>query len=417
MSEATIRTLTRESEDLIEDVAADFSIDGALETRGLRRLPRGALRESSDDTTFWEETYLPVNLDSVEALRFVGMKKNAAHLILQRFRTRSDRPTFPDRDEVFEILGFVEGHIAGRTDAFKEEDDWDSALKGMGVRRSTREGILHQDFTDLRLTQSAKEWALETIRDGWTMLVSLDKTVRRRKHELHRHAQRRHLDHHEAATPNDTEEGQIPILATTTAPPLDENEYNFFLKGGEKTRLTGLYTEASPSALDIELLFSEPPTDFSRDRRLLYLTKQRDLALKYAAYASTRMPYLDAGILHLAVAKTLLPAPQQVVDADWYNLVWGSRGRETVADEDSECLAAQVKFEDAEILVGACCCENTKKIRNLSKKEDMRKMKLNGGESAEQWVFMTRNVRKQLATHCRDKIWWELTHPAHLHKA
>lgn len=91
-----------------------------------------------------------------------------------------------------------------------------------------------------------------------------------------------------------------------------------------------------------------------------------------------------------------------------------------MADEEPECLTAQAKFEDAEILVGACCGDNSKKIRNLSKKEDIqrkKKKKLSGGESAEQWVFMTRNVRNQLAAHCRDKIWWELTHPAYVYKA
>lgn len=259
MSDATIRTLTHESEDLIKDIAADFSIDAASETRGLRRLPRGALPEVFDDTIFWEEAYVPVNLDNVEALRFIGMKKDAAHLILQRFRTRSDQPSFPNRNEIFEIYGFVEGHIAGRTDAFNEEDDWDSALKGIGMCRITREGILHQDFTDLHLTQSAKERVVETVKDGWNMLESLDKIVQRREHKLRRHTQCRHLEHHETPMTNDAEAGQIPILATTTAPPLDENEYNFFLKGGEMFRLTRSYTEASPSVLVIELLFSEPP--------------------------------------------------------------------------------------------------------------------------------------------------------------
>ena len=138
MSEASVRTLTRESEDILDEYATGFSHDSTTEG-GYRRLPRGVLRDSSDETGFWEEYYLPLNIDSIEALRFIGFEKEAAQTILDNFS--ADRPRPQHRREVLQLWGFVEGFLQGRTDAYGPHDtEWEVALREMGMHQGFYEG-------------------------------------------------------------------------------------------------------------------------------------------------------------------------------------------------------------------------------------------------------------------------------------
>ena len=411
MSESSIKTLTAESEEILDNFANEYSFDRSTE-RGVRKVPRGALRNSSDDASFFEEIYMPVNLDSIEALRFIGLKKDAAETILTNFHNRPDRTIPASRDDIYDMFGFIEGYLAHKDDAWDEDDEeWDALLRAMGIRKSTRDGILNPKFKSLRLSQTARFWVLETLEDGWDVLMSADQAVRGRRGHFRERAERRYRGRARQEESFEEEAGKrgTPILESRTLTPMDLADSNTFYKGGAKIRLNRAYGEATDEGLMMESLLSTPPGDFSRDRRILYLTPQRQVAYQYAEFSSSRFPEAAHGILHLAVAKDFLPAPQQLVGNDWADLVWVCRGpgHLTMGKEDR---VTRARFANSTILVGACCCVNEKVIGRLENKENVPQMKLSNGESAEQWAFFEEELRTNIGVHCKDRVWWEETH-------
>ena len=192
MSGPRILTLTRESEAILEEYTSDFSLENTTE-HGLRRLPRGILDSVSDEIGFWEELSRPVYLDSVEALHFIGVEKDAAETILRNYRNRPDGTVTPDRTEIDDLFGFIEGHLTGKEDAWDEDDEKrEVALREMGMKESTRRGIMDPEFKNLPLSDTAKGWALDTLRNGWETIIATDKTVRAHRRQFWECAERRY---------------------------------------------------------------------------------------------------------------------------------------------------------------------------------------------------------------------------------
>ncbi|KAJ9642008.1 hypothetical protein H2199_005223 [Coniosporium tulheliwenetii] len=65
--------------------------------------------------------------------------------------------------------------LAETKDAWDPEHDWDAALRDMGLKKETRDGIMTLEFRDLRLTASASEWAIDTVELGFEFLEGLER--------------------------------------------------------------------------------------------------------------------------------------------------------------------------------------------------------------------------------------------------
>lgn len=71
------------SEEIIAFLQAR-QIDGAVKT-GYRGLRKGLSRNSSDDESWSEGLDIPVYLNSIERLRFIGLEEDAAQIVLSQF--------------------------------------------------------------------------------------------------------------------------------------------------------------------------------------------------------------------------------------------------------------------------------------------------------------------------------------------
>jgi hypothetical protein len=155
-----------------------ITYDGPSESARQRCLPRGILGDSSDETTFGEEVTVPVYLNSIEALRFIGLKKTAAQEVMSAFLEEYAGEE-NSRSDALDLITFATGYLADKTDVAGDDEDWMEALKDMGARKSLRCGILDPEFADLRLSRSGKEWFRESMRDAWAFLVGLNKNIDR----------------------------------------------------------------------------------------------------------------------------------------------------------------------------------------------------------------------------------------------
>jgi hypothetical protein len=105
-----------------------------------------------EDTGAYLTTFGDTLLQNVETLQFMRFKRRAAERIYEEWaiaaRISND----------VEFFRFATRPIVAAADATATGDDWDAALKEMGMNRITREGILEPEFTHIRLSRSAQEW-------------------------------------------------------------------------------------------------------------------------------------------------------------------------------------------------------------------------------------------------------------------
>lgn len=111
----------------------------------------------------------------------MGFNKAAAKVIHDRYHSAIiELGTMP-----FDFFDFMTDYLKGRSgDAYRVDHDWEGVLEDLGMRKRVRTGILNPDFDDIRLMKSARDWALETIEDGWIFLTGMDDAVKRNGEKL-----------------------------------------------------------------------------------------------------------------------------------------------------------------------------------------------------------------------------------------
>lgn len=76
-----------------------------------------------------------------------------------------------------DLLGFVKGHVRSAKDASLPWENWQTAMDNMGIKRSLQQAVMDPDFENLRVTQSAMYWVLDTLVTKYMYLKDLDKIV------------------------------------------------------------------------------------------------------------------------------------------------------------------------------------------------------------------------------------------------
>jgi hypothetical protein len=133
-------------------------------SNGCIRVPKAVVSHRQDELLWHEFEDIPEIRESIATLRVVGFTEQAASAILHRWWFVS--VTNPDREIKF--FDCMTGHIhAYPDDAWALREDWNGVLKGISIRKGTRERILDPEFTSIRLTNTAKGWAVDTIEIRW----------------------------------------------------------------------------------------------------------------------------------------------------------------------------------------------------------------------------------------------------------
>lgn len=115
---------------------------------------------------------VPTVFESLETLEFLGFKLEAGKEILAR---RGNALDHGEEDPC--ILDFAKGHIRSVPDIGCPEDDWNSAMLAMGITQTLCDQILDPEFSDIRLTQNARHWVIDTIAAKYFFLTSLNTNI------------------------------------------------------------------------------------------------------------------------------------------------------------------------------------------------------------------------------------------------
>jgi hypothetical protein len=350
-------------------------------------------------------------LESAEAMEFLGFTREAARDIFERFENASRSI----EDEY--ILDYAKGHVRSVPDVGCPNDDWHSAIIAMGITPTLCEQILDPEFTDLRLTQNARYWVIDTIVAKYLFLASLDNNVLGlRPSDQGPVSLQARLQRSKKSSGLSSEllkqeaernpEPQLQTSATTQA--LSDTEL-LLLKGGDCVGLKRAIRLGTDTE-DINRIQNvlSPPGDFAGGVYGLYFTKQRQTAYKYAAYAKKRLQTagedpIAVGILHVIVPRELTTESVEIHGEIWQEFVWNHRLQRPTPhhlrwiDKAPLIIGPVVKHSPAKF---------EKLVKNGMNHKALQPLKLQGGGSASQhflkgedlWPKINERGRFQLET-------------------
>jgi hypothetical protein len=150
------RTLSEETERLATEL-----MPPASRGPGFIRVPRAWLSDSAVSPDDYLE--VPKDLNSVECLEFVGFDNERARSIFDVWQDFNKAWGGTSGTWVMDVAADCVGDAAESCDAAGSREDWDKALREMGLSADTRERILDPEFSWVRLTETASYWARDTI--------------------------------------------------------------------------------------------------------------------------------------------------------------------------------------------------------------------------------------------------------------
>ncbi|KAL2017247.1 hypothetical protein VTK56DRAFT_2406 [Thermocarpiscus australiensis] len=322
---------------------------------------------------------IPEVLNSRETLEFCGLNAEVSGLIFDAWEQLQQTPGelgYGD-DIVTEAKHFVR-KMAEQEDAWLPEHDWRRALAAMGANQRLCDAIMDSDADDLRKTQSASDWVLDTIDISWQFLEGLDERIRK-KHNAMQDTRDHLVSPSPDSQPRPAIRQQPGLLGTYREPsvlrtaafepvPSSVEGRTMLFKGGAMARLASVFNDDGP--LNLPQLWSSSPTDFHRDRRNLpYFTKHFEVAETYAKYAVRRVSQEEAVVLHFVVPSELLEDHREIFSREWQELVFWSRGP---ASFDTFTIPSHLaQFTDAPLLIGCIYGMPNKRVARLSSPSDL----------------------------------------------
>ena len=382
------QVLSQSAYHILSDSGEDIPIHGGWQT--LRCI---ALSESSSSSSE-ASVEIPTFLESKEAMEFLGFTTEAAKGIYERFEKASQHI------EGESILDYAKGRIRSVPDVGCLEDDWNGAILAMGITETLCKQILDPEFTDLRLTQNARYWVIDTIEAKFSFLTSLNMNVLGSRPSDHgpvslqaRLQQSKESSSSRSKMLSQEEAGEDvkPQLQTsTTTQAISDTELLLF-KGGDCVRLKRAIRlrKETQDVNRIQNVLNEPPGDFAGLARGLYLTKQKQTAYLYASYAKTRLETagedpIAVGILHVILPRELTTASVEIHGEMWQEFVWSQRLQLPTADH-------LLWIDEAPLIIGPVVKSSTDQLDKLADNgmdhKVLRPLRLQGGESASQHFF------------------------------
>lgn len=409
----TTRTFSQTSLGVIKDLPP------AKRGAGFRTV--SVLSYSSSSTSSDETVEVPYDLNSRELLEFFGFQEPVIDEIWPAWQAR-DLDGF--EDWVIDAALYYVQEMGRRHDAVDATDDWDGALKGMGLNTELRQRILDPEFTALRLTESACFWAQDTIKEAFEYLTKLSERIEKKKsgqtsrvnspdsvnppQPALRHHHARSQDHSMSRANRRSDPPPppppAPIGRALPEPPTAIENCTILYKGGSEASFERCLSD--DSTVDMALLSSAPPTDFHPIKdHYTYLTKYHDVAMIYARYLGRRLPPVKTAVLHIAVPNHLLADAREIYGEAWRNLVWLSRNRAVRLAIGGELPEALRQYENAPILIGPVCKNPTAKIKEMSSKYHLEEIRRPGSAKGSQLVIQSFQRQQAIAAACKNCVW------------
>lgn len=310
-------------------------------------------------------TYTEISeaLYSKETYEFMGLTGEVASKVWERWN--SHHPDTPDS-----FLQFALYHVEwnNEPDVYTEYDDWDACMEHMGVTKTCRDAILMPEYEDLRYTQSAKYWVVDTFEMRFGSLEHLSERLLSNlqiKQRIPDHSFSR------GSSPPPSSPNPIPLPASSYSYASDKaskpKQGKSRQKGSEKsakaepeTEVAALssipagfttiwkaldkrrcfgFLDPATGCIDLDCIASPPPTDFNGTAAAIYFTPQKSVADRYASWAKHRAECAEVMLIQIDVPFDLIEGKlgsndfvrriwmDSNPDCEWNQLVYNSRSR------------------------------------------------------------------------------------------
>jgi hypothetical protein len=377
---------------------------------GYRTVSLQTISSASSDET----VEVPDILNSSESLEFCGFTIEVANMLYDRWRADQEELQEGELGYGADIINLAREYISGMAgfhDAFNLTDDWESALDAQGMKETTRQRILDPEFEYIRLTASAKFWAMDTLNLSWEFLDGLDARVQRFREEKDLRSPSpdpntkpsRALRQPKALTSRLHNSDRRLRLATEVETPSHVPERCIYYKGGGWTRIISIFN--SDGSLNLEDILSQPPSDFHPNSLDLYLTKQREVAEHFASYAGRRVPPQTPTTMTVALPWSFIAQAREVFGEDWKKLIWNSRNK-TARTRNRGILPRELaEYERAEVIVGMTCNQSSEQIARMTTPEELKILRTPSGGKASQLALRGVEMLDRFEMECRGFVW------------
>jgi len=171
-----------------------------------------------------------------------------------------------------------------------------------------------------------------------------------------------------------------------------------FYKGGALERLE--LSKPIYSKLDIRQLGSNPPGDFSNEKRGVYFTTDYQVAWQYANLAARIVDgeVIPVGIFTVAIPLTMLDNNYHLFGDEWRHFVWANR-------RTLNCPSDLEGVYEYEWIQGGLTHQANATVQTLTDVSELQPWKLDGGEAASQWYTQKRDVYERLDEYCGLTSW------------
>ena len=361
----------------------------------------------SEDSIDSEATVqIPDTIESLETVKFLQLNDDAAMTIWRQFL--QDRLTDPDRADLFYSARSYVRSVAG--DALYYRNYWIGVMQRIGMTSLFQQRIMDEEYAEMRLTGSCKEWILEMMVMRSEFLLNLDAVIKTPSRGVQRRVS--HLDingslksgpkipNRGASMPQKSAfstSGSGPLItAASEDSPGELDSHKMLFKGEALVRLQKVHDGNNLNFIE---LTSTPPGDFSDISRGLYSTKNAEAAWNYASWAKklTDGNVVPVGIMKVAIPDYLFSSTTEIYDEEWRRFVWGCRNMKVPAD-----LEYLVEFQ---WLVGGQCRQSQNLIAKMTDQSELEVWKLKGNETASQYFTRHRAMFHVLNKECVGKVW------------
>jgi hypothetical protein len=400
---------------VISEVSLQFLLDSGSPItlkNGLRTISRQSVSSYDTDDTI----EIPDFLNSAEALVFCGMEAGVAQELYGKW-LREQEDVQPGNlgygDDVIDLAYAYVRSAARDGDALWENDNWDEALRMQGIDDAVRGAIMDTYFKNLRLSRAASEWAIDTLEMCWRYLVGLDAALKKKKEvvDLRSASPDPSVRPSKAKNPNISMKSALnvsknPNLKLSIDVDVPEHVPGRIMlhKGGDSERLESIFN--SDGSLNLTEIRSTPPVDFHPYRYDLYFTKQWDVALHYADFATSRSKrVLESCVMTVAVPTSFFTESCEILGADWKKLIWCSRNGRVVAANDGRLPSELAEYENAGTLIGNISGLSNDQVTRLTDSNDIPVLVTRNGVKGSQVVLQGSTMAARFTTECRGYVW------------
>ena len=278
---------------------------------------------------------IPDDFESLETLKFLQFNDATAERVWNRYcQNVAEDP------DMANLLESAKAHVTYHpANPMWESDDWVGAMQHMGLSSNFQARLMAEEFRDMRLSGSLKEWVIDMMEMRSEFLVGLNDVIKASPHRnTNRRVSKMDIDgsittlagpeipaRSSSKTPKTGTFGSSSLATTAAEPPRFLDQHTMFYKGGAIRRLETIYAEAG--GLNFAAIGSTPPGDFSPTLRGLYLTKHEQVAWRYAQWKCKLADndVVPIGMLKVAIPNSLLGSIKELYGDERSSLVWLSR--------------------------------------------------------------------------------------------